>query len=326
MFGLPSPVLGHLTSSGTIANLEALWVARELHPGKASCTPPTRTTRTGACARCSASRLVRSRPCPTAGSTSTRSRRRCARGERRHRRPHGRHDRARRGRPDPRGARAGASATACASTSTPRTAASSRCSAGTGRSPRRLRARSAAATRSWSTRTSTGCSPTAAARCSSPTRPSGGSTRTTRRTRTSRPTSCTWARSASSARAPAPRRRALWLTLQVLPLEADDGLGPILAAARRAARALRRPARSRPGLDAPPRARARHRHLLPPRAGSLSEVDAAPARMLRAGMNDPDDPVFLSHAARRRRARSPRCIPSHAARQPTASACCAASS
>src|ERR1700738_768606 len=31
MFGLPSP-LGHLTSSGTIANLEALWVARELHP------------------------------------------------------------------------------------------------------------------------------------------------------------------------------------------------------------------------------------------------------------------------------------------------------
>lgn len=27
--------LGHLTSSGTIANLEALWIARELHPGKA---------------------------------------------------------------------------------------------------------------------------------------------------------------------------------------------------------------------------------------------------------------------------------------------------
>ena len=34
MFGLPGPVLGHLTSSGTIANLEALWVARETHPGK----------------------------------------------------------------------------------------------------------------------------------------------------------------------------------------------------------------------------------------------------------------------------------------------------
>ena len=35
MFGLPGDVLGHLTASGTIANLEALWVARELHPGKA---------------------------------------------------------------------------------------------------------------------------------------------------------------------------------------------------------------------------------------------------------------------------------------------------
>ena len=34
MFGLPRPGLGHLTSSGTIANLEALWVARELRPGK----------------------------------------------------------------------------------------------------------------------------------------------------------------------------------------------------------------------------------------------------------------------------------------------------
>jgi glutamate/tyrosine decarboxylase-like PLP-dependent enzyme len=33
-FGWPE-ALGHLTSSGTIANLEALWVARELHPGSA---------------------------------------------------------------------------------------------------------------------------------------------------------------------------------------------------------------------------------------------------------------------------------------------------
>jgi glutamate/tyrosine decarboxylase-like PLP-dependent enzyme len=33
MFGLnENSILGHLTSSGTIANLEALWVARELHP------------------------------------------------------------------------------------------------------------------------------------------------------------------------------------------------------------------------------------------------------------------------------------------------------
>ena len=34
MFGLPEH-LGHLTSSGTIANLEALFVARQIHPGKA---------------------------------------------------------------------------------------------------------------------------------------------------------------------------------------------------------------------------------------------------------------------------------------------------
>ncbi len=34
MLGLDEPTLGHLTSSGTIANLEALWVARELHPDK----------------------------------------------------------------------------------------------------------------------------------------------------------------------------------------------------------------------------------------------------------------------------------------------------
>ena len=34
LFGMQQH-LGHLTSSGTIANLEALWVARESHPGKA---------------------------------------------------------------------------------------------------------------------------------------------------------------------------------------------------------------------------------------------------------------------------------------------------
>src|SRR5947208_15928076 len=34
MLGVPEPRLGHLTSSGTIANLEALWVARELRPGE----------------------------------------------------------------------------------------------------------------------------------------------------------------------------------------------------------------------------------------------------------------------------------------------------
>src|SRR5436309_845110 len=33
--GVPEPFLGHLTSSGTVANLEALWVSRELRPGEA---------------------------------------------------------------------------------------------------------------------------------------------------------------------------------------------------------------------------------------------------------------------------------------------------
>jgi glutamate/tyrosine decarboxylase-like PLP-dependent enzyme len=35
MFGLPGDALGHLTASGTIANLEALWIARALRPGQA---------------------------------------------------------------------------------------------------------------------------------------------------------------------------------------------------------------------------------------------------------------------------------------------------
>jgi glutamate/tyrosine decarboxylase-like PLP-dependent enzyme len=35
MFGFPVDTLGHLTGGGTIANLEALWVARHLHPEKA---------------------------------------------------------------------------------------------------------------------------------------------------------------------------------------------------------------------------------------------------------------------------------------------------
>ena len=34
MVGFPDDALGHLASSGTIANLEALWVARELHPDR----------------------------------------------------------------------------------------------------------------------------------------------------------------------------------------------------------------------------------------------------------------------------------------------------
>lgn len=35
LFGFPGDHLGHLTGGGTIANIEALWVARSLHPGRA---------------------------------------------------------------------------------------------------------------------------------------------------------------------------------------------------------------------------------------------------------------------------------------------------
>lgn len=34
-FGFPAAAMGHLTGGGTMANLEALWVARQSHPGKA---------------------------------------------------------------------------------------------------------------------------------------------------------------------------------------------------------------------------------------------------------------------------------------------------
>ena len=80
---------------------------------------------------------------------------------------------------------------------------------------------------------------------------------------------------------------ALWLTLRAVPLE------PIVAAARRAALAFAARLRDSELLRL---------HLEPeldivtylPRADTLSEIDAAAAAMLRAGMEDPDDPVFLS--------------------------------
>jgi len=86
---------------------------------------------------------------------------------------------------------------------------------------------------------------------------------------------------------------ALWLTLQVLPLRADDGLGPILAAGLRAADGLADRLEAddawtllaRPQLDIVTYA---------PRRGSLTEVDAASDAVLRAAMRDPDDPWFLS--------------------------------
>ena len=68
-----------------------------------------------------------------------------------------------------------------------------------------------------SIRTSTACSPTAAAACSSATQRWAASTSTIRPTPISLPSNCTWARSAWSARAPEPRRWRLWATQQLLP-------------------------------------------------------------------------------------------------------------
>ncbi|MCK9410182.1 MAG: aminotransferase class I/II-fold pyridoxal phosphate-dependent enzyme [Bacteriovoracaceae bacterium] len=49
MFGYQEH-LGHLTSSGTIANLEALWVARSIHPAKAiACSPDAHYTHRRMC-------------------------------------------------------------------------------------------------------------------------------------------------------------------------------------------------------------------------------------------------------------------------------------
>ena len=86
---------------------------------------------------------------------------------------------------------------------------------------------------------------------------------------------------------------ALWMTLQVLPLAADHGLGPVLAAGLRAARGFH------DALDA-------SAHLAPvlapetdivvyaPLAASVAEVDRRSDRVFQAGMDSPDDPVFVS--------------------------------
>ena len=61
MFGW-TEYLGHLTSSGTLANLEALWVAGQSRPASESWAPSRRTTPTGASPPCSSWTTPRSRP------------------------------------------------------------------------------------------------------------------------------------------------------------------------------------------------------------------------------------------------------------------------
>jgi glutamate/tyrosine decarboxylase-like PLP-dependent enzyme len=88
---------------------------------------------------------------------------------------------------------------------------------------------------------------------------------------------------------------ALWLTLRCLPLEARDGLGPVLGACLRAARrwAARIEASGASRLLSAPET-----DILcffpEPRAATLSAVDRASRRVFDWLMGSDDDPVFLS--------------------------------
>ena len=87
---------------------------------------------------------------------------------------------------------------------------------------------------------------------------------------------------------------ALWLTFQLLP-PTPDGLGPILAAGRRAAlkwaekiqKSERLKLYQRPELDIVS-------YFPVTNPASLTKIDRASARMLADGMNDPACPIYLS--------------------------------
>ncbi len=88
---------------------------------------------------------------------------------------------------------------------------------------------------------------------------------------------------------------ALWLTLQVLPLAADRGLGPILAACLRAARrwAALIEASEELRLVQLPELDILTFYPVPPSL-TASAVDALSQRLFQVAMEEPEDPVFLS--------------------------------
>ena len=86
---------------------------------------------------------------------------------------------------------------------------------------------------------------------------------------------------------------ALWLTLKALPLSATGGLGPILAAGLRAARRFHHALTEADHL-APVLAPETDIVVYAPHAESLREIDARSAAVFQRGMDDPDDPVFVS--------------------------------
>ncbi len=87
---------------------------------------------------------------------------------------------------------------------------------------------------------------------------------------------------------------ALWLTLRLLPLS-PDGLGRVLAAGRRAALEWADRLRESDCLDLYQQPDLDIVCYFPTAAGrGAAAIDAASARMLQAGMTDRDEPVFLS--------------------------------
>ena len=88
---------------------------------------------------------------------------------------------------------------------------------------------------------------------------------------------------------------ALWLTLRVLPLRPDEGLGPILSAGLRAARRWADLIEESEVLDLYVRPQTDIVTFLPavPKP-TLSALEVASRRLFKEAMSDPDDPRFLS--------------------------------
>ena len=87
---------------------------------------------------------------------------------------------------------------------------------------------------------------------------------------------------------------ALWITFRLLP-PSTDGLGQVVAAGRRAALDWAALLRSSADLDLYQQPELDIVCYFPAGLGrSAAAIDAASARVMQAGMTDPDEPVFLS--------------------------------
>ncbi len=88
---------------------------------------------------------------------------------------------------------------------------------------------------------------------------------------------------------------ALWLTLQLFPLKPDAGLGPIVAAGVRSAKRWAAMIEREKGLSLYLEPELDIVTFFPvPDPFSISGIDAASEQIFSRGMNDPHDPLFLS--------------------------------